>query len=67
MGGGDVKVTVNNYSDTNVDVQQRKNAEGMNELLVTISRKIASDVAGGYNGWDGAFAMQQQRIGGRRI
>ena len=67
LGGGDVKVTVNNYSDSNVDVQQRKNADGLKELLVTISRKIASDVAGGYNGWDGAFAMQQQRIGGRRI
>ena len=67
LGSANVKVTINNYSDTNVNVQQKKNADGMNELLVTISRKIASDVAGGYNGWDSAFAMQQQRIGGRRI
>ena len=66
LGGGDVKVTVNNYSNDNVDIQQR-NVNGMKELLVTISQKIASDVAGGYNGWDGAMAMQQQRISGRRL
>ena len=56
-----------NASPKKQTAQQKKNADGMNELLVTISRKIASDVAGGYNGWDSAFAMQQQRIGGRRI
>ena len=65
--GGNMKVTINNYSDTNVDVQQRTNADGMNEMLVTISRKIASDVANGYNGWDNAFATQQQRVSGRRV
>ena len=67
LGNGDIRVTVNNYSDSNVDVQQRQNANGMTEMLVTISKKIASDVAGGYNGWDGALAMQKQRVDGRRI
>lgn len=67
LGGANIKVTVNNYSDTKVDVQQRKDASGMTEMLVTISKKIASDVAGGMNGWDGALAMQQQRVSGRRV
>ena len=66
LGSGDVKVIVNNYSDANVDVKQNS-VNGMNELLVTISKKVASDVAGGLNGWDSAFAMQKARVEGRRL
>ena len=69
LGGGKVVNNIKVINNAGVDVQtsQRKNGDGMNEMLITISRKIASDVAGGYNGWDSAFAMQQQRISGRRI
>ncbi|SEP79941.1 hypothetical protein SAMN04487977_101461 [Treponema bryantii] len=66
LGKGAVKVVVNNYANTDVDVQQRNN-NGVNEMLITISKKIASDVANGFNGWDNAFAMQKQRVDGRRL
>ena len=64
--GNSVAVTVNNYSDSHVDVKERNN-NGIKELLVTISRKIASDVADGVNGWDGAFNARSARIAGRSI
>lgn len=66
LGGTVNNIKVINNAGAQVDVQERK-GNGMNEILVTISKKIASDVANGYNGWDGAFAMQQQRVSGRRL
>ena len=67
LGGGVVNnIKVINNAGAQVDVQERK-GNGMNEILVTISKKIASDVANGFNGWDSAFAMQRQRVDGRRI
>lgn len=67
LGGGDLKVTINDYSGSNVNVEQRRSADGMKELLINISRKIASDVADGVNGWDGAFNARAARIGGRSV
>ena len=69
LGGGQVVNNIKVINNAGVDVQtsQRQNGNGINEIMVTISKKIASDVAGGLNGWDSAFALQQQRIGGRSI
>ena len=67
LGGGVVNnIKVINNAGVDVNVRENKGSN-MNEILVTISKKIASDVAGGYNGWDSAFALQQQRVSGRRI
>lgn len=67
LGGGVVNnIKVINNAGVDVNVKENKGAN-MNEILVTISKKIASDVANGFNGWDGAFAMQKQRVDGRRI
>ena len=66
IGGVVNNIKIINNAGVGVNVTENK-VNGMNEILVTISKQIASDVANGYNGWDGAFAMQQQRINGRRI
>lgn len=62
-----VNVTINNNSGANVDVQKKVNSDGMTELVVNISRKIAQDYAKGVNGWDSAYSNQQSRLNGRRI
>lgn len=57
----------NNYADK-VDVQVAQNDDnGMQEFVVTISKKVAADYASGNNGWDSAIAMQQYRQGGRNM
>ena len=66
LGGVTNNIKVINNAGAEVNVSERK-GNGINDIIVTISKKIASDVANGYNGWDGAFAMQQQRVNGRRI
>lgn len=57
------KVTINNYSGSEVDVQQNS----LGELIINISKRVASDVASGRNGWDSALAQRQLRLGGRRV
>lgn len=55
----------NNMADTaSVSIEQRTNNEGVAEMIVTISKKIANDVARGVNGWDYALASREQRISG---
>lgn len=61
--GGGLSVVVNDYGGNNVDVQQN----GLGELIINISRKVASDFASGKNGWDGAMVAQQLRVAGRRV
>lgn len=67
-GGGVVMIQPiinNSMSDSaDVSVQQRTNEKGMTELIVNISKKIASDVARGVNGWDSALAQRNARIEG---
>ena len=66
--GGNVVNNIKVINNAGVDVNVRENkGNNINEILVTISKKIASDVAGGVNGWDSAFALQQQRVNGRRL
>ena len=58
LGGVTNNIKVINNAGAQVDVQERK-GNGINDIIVTISKKIASDVAEGLYGWDGAFALQQ--------
>ena len=64
LGQGNVNVQINNTVSDNVDVDvQRQN----DELIVTISRKIAEDYATGKNGWNNALNYRQSKINGRRV
>ena len=71
--GGNSKVVMNvNISNNASDVVEanaveRDNGNGIKELFVTISKKIAQDVAKGDNGWDSALMNRDLRIKGRRI
>ena len=73
LGGGNtilqMNVKINNTIANTADVRtvQTTNADGMPELTVMISRKIAGDAASGANGWDDAFNAREQRLSGRRV
>ena len=60
---GGVSVTINNYS--NSEVQTRQDDYG--NLIVDISKKIAEDYANGDNGWARAYSTQQSTVAGRRV
>lgn len=64
-GGGSagVSVTINNYS--NAEVQARQDDYG--NIIVDISKKIAEDFANGNNGWARAYSTQQSTVAGRRV
>lgn len=65
-GGAVMNVQIINQrgGDTDVSVTQGKDE---NEMIVTISKKVASDYAQGVNGWDGAVAYRERRQSGRRV
>lgn len=68
--GGNTYLNVvinNNAGDTQVSTEESTNADGMKELIVTISKKVASDVASGANGWDSAMSARETRLKGRRV
>ena len=67
--GGNVVVNVNNTmaDSANVDVQEQTNEEGLKELVVTISKKVASDFATGRNGWDNAYLAKLSTVQGRSV
>jgi tape measure domain-containing protein len=72
MGGGanvSIKFTVNNTASDVVETttQEQMGADGQKELIVTISRMVASDYASGKNGWDSAYAGRENRMRGRRV
>jgi tape measure domain-containing protein len=64
-----VKFTVNNNASDVVEAQaeERIGADGQKELMVTISRMVASDYASGKNGWDSAYSGRESRMKGRRV
>ena len=70
-GGSVVNMNVvikNTVSDTvQADVQQTTDENGEQQLFVTISKKIAGDVASGANGWDSALDYRTNRLRGRRL
>lgn len=58
----------NNVADSvDVSITQQQDENNMNRLVVTLSRKIASDVARGVNGWDSALSSRQVRLQGRGV
>ena len=73
MGGGQagvsIKFTVNNNASDVVEATASETdyGNGGKELIVTISRMVASDYASGKNGWDAAYAGRERRTSGRRI
>ena len=68
--GGVVQIQpiINNYAsnDTQAEIKTKQNGN-ITQLLVTISKKVASDVANGENGWDNALSARESRVSGRRI
>lgn len=70
-GRGSVSISVvinNTASDTvSASVSQSEDADGLTSMIVTISKKVATDAATGANGWDNAFNYRQQRLSGRSI
>lgn len=68
-GGSVVNVKINNTmgGTADVKVQNGIGADGLPELIVNISKKVASDFASGVNGWGSAIASQQSRMVGRRL
>lgn len=71
MGKSNVKlnVVINNSASSEIatSVEERTGSDGLSELVVNISKKVANDVAQGTNGWDSAFAIREQRIRGRSL
>lgn len=61
-----VNVQVNNNANADVNVSST-NENGIAKLIIDISKKVASDMATGANGWDNAYNAQQQRLAGRRV
>lgn len=58
----------NNVADSvDVSITQQQDENNLNRLVVTLSRKIASDVARGVNGWDSALSSRQVRLQGRGV
>lgn len=65
--GQSVSVVINNNASDAVSVSASAQEGDMQRLMITISRKIAGDVASGANGWDSAMASRQARLAGRRL
>lgn len=58
----------NTIADTaNVQTRTETDSNGIPQLIVTISRKIASDYANGANGWDSAVSARSYRQNGRSL
>lgn len=70
-GGASVEISfvVNNTVSDMVETttEERTNNKGQKELIVTISKMVASDYASGRNGWDSAISGRESRRGGRSI
>ena len=68
-GGMVLNVQIKNElgDSANVSVQQKQNNDGTNEMFILFSKKIASDFANGYNGWDNAYKSRVIADNGRRV
>ncbi len=69
--GGNVvfNMTVRNEmgNEAQVQVSRSPNGYGGQDFLVSVSRRIAADVADGANGWDSALDMRSVRMAGRKM
>lgn len=73
-GGGQTSVIqlqpiINNTmaDSAKVGTTIESDTNGLTRLVVTISRKVASDYVSGDNGWAGALATRNQKINGRSL
>ena len=58
----------NTIADTaNVDTKTERDNNGVMQMIVTISRKIAYDYANGENGWDNAVSARAYKQNGRSL
>ena len=63
-----IEPTIINNASKEVSATVSTKQEGdMTKMIVMISKKVASDVASGDNGWDSAMQQRENRIQGRRI
>ena len=63
-----IEPTIINNASKDVSATISTKQEGdMTKMIVMISKKVASDVASGDNGWDSAMQQRENRIQGRRI
>lgn len=69
LGSGSmVNIHINNTAGEVVaKVTREENNNGIKDVFIEISRKIASDFAMGENGWDNAVSVRNYRKGGRSI
>lgn len=69
LGNVTMNVQINNTmsESAQVDVEQTTNKDGMQELIVSISRKVADDYATGKNGWKNAYNYRMNKIAGRSV
>lgn len=68
-GGATINFTVNNNASdvVKVNTQRGTSSDGTENIILQISRAIASDVANGSNGWDSAMEQRSVRLAGRRV
>lgn len=69
LGSGSmVNIHINNTAGEVVaKVTREENNNGIKDIFIEISRKVASDFATGENGWDNAVSVRNYRKGGRSI
>ena len=69
LGRVNMQVQINNtVSDSvNVSAQTQTDENGFEKMVIMVSKKIASDVSNGSNGWDMALKQRENRLQGRRI
>lgn len=67
LGSSQFNMYVEDRAGINVQTRSVENGSGGQDIYVTLSKKIADDVANGANGWDNALATQQYRMAGRRV
>ena len=65
LGNRSMNVTINNTTSNTVDTSTTQDDYG--NLIVTISKKVAGDMATGKNGWDNAMSYRNNRLSGKRI
>ena len=67
--GVTMQVQINNSASESVTATATKTTDsnGMERLIVQISKKVAQDVANGSNGWDNALNYRENRISGRLV
>ena len=61
------KIVVNNNANVDVKATQGIDENGINQIFINISEKVAQDFADGRNGWDMAKMLSGSNAAGRRV